>query len=232
MRNNYFIYIGIVSFLMLIGSCKSDSQHKAVSKDKISLNLYIRYLKDAGQFLAHADFFEEDSLVADGTPIELAGTVSVQNNPMRLRNLPNNIIRYQYQNQEGVQAAYTFAFTTPDGSEQRYTAEMPIVNDFSIKAGIRKSTGLVLVLDKALAEGEELLALFVNAENRITPVTIEGPTQSNEIPLTAGAIRDLTLGDGNLYLLKKKLQTINEESYQGIALTEFYTRQIPITVEE
>jgi len=225
------IFLGLV---MMIGltACQQNAEQAAVQGEPISASLYVRYLRDVGQLLAQAEFFEEDTLQQNGTSLELSEQVFVQNNPMRLVNVPGRLLQYRYQNQEGVQPNYTFRFHLPEGDEQIVAVEVPVIENFSVKAGIRKSTGMVLIIDQPLKDNEELQALFVDQDQQITPVTIQGPTRRNEIPLSAAAVRDLKLGDGFLYLLRRRTTPITLAKVDGVALSEFYTQQIAITVIE
>jgi len=226
-----FFFCSIVLILSLT-ACQS-SQESTVQGEPISASFYVRYLRDVGQVLAQAEFFEEDSLqVQGGTPIELADKVYVENNPMRVVKVDNRLLRYRYQNQEGLRPGYTFRFLLPEGEEQQVTVELPVIQEFSVKAGIRKSTGMVLIIDTPLRENEEVQALFVDENRQITPINIQGPTTRNEIPLSAAAVRDLKLGDGFLYLLRRRRVPISMDKVDGVAVSEFYTPQIQITVEE
>ena len=74
--------------------------------------------------------------------------------------------------------------------------------------------------------------LFNDENNKAYTVELRGPTNSKEIPITAAQLEKLPIGKGQLYLVKKKLETTTTETIRITAAAEYYTDTIEIEIVE
>lgn len=217
---------------VLCCSCDNSAPETASKTPTIYATLYVRYIQPDQQIKAEATFYEGDSLKT-ALPKAITGGTTFQNSGMGNRTLQDQVIRYGYENTIEYPAQFSFGFK--DGAEQPYTHNysMSPTGDFSIKEAISKTRGMTLILEgESLKKGERLVLLFSDAENKAYTVEMRGPTRSKEIPINAKQLEKLPVGKGQLYLVKKKLESVKLEFLDINAAAEYYTHSIDIEVVE
>ena len=221
--------------LILLGWCSACNNPAIEPEEKPPhwfAKYYVRYLQTERQLKAHASFLEGDSL-ENAEPKKFRGGVSFQGKRMEFRDLQGKLFRYIHNERTGYSDNFLFRHRDDNGDYWEYTMKMNPIEDFFIKDDISKSKGMTLIADGAiLQQNESLVFLFSDENNKAATFTVEGPSKTIELSIPAEQLKDLSLGKGQLYLVKKQYNEDQEEQLNATSSIEFYTKSIDIEVVE
>lgn len=220
----------LVILLTFCFSCASPNTEDA--KTTLFADLYVRYLESERQLKAQASFMEGDS-ISNAKLVRLP-KVTFQDKELRERDLPNIGVRYMLQ-QNGVEAQkdYIFKFQPKDCPEVEQTISLLPIGNFAIRDGIQKSKGMTLVMDEpTLTANESLVLLFSDQNNKAVSLEIKGPSNAKEIHFTPKQIQSLSLGKGQLYLVKKQISEEQKKDMEVQVAIEYYSRTIEVEVRD
>lgn len=193
-------------------------------------NYYVRYLQTEKQLKAHASFLEGDSL-KNAEPKKFRGGVSFQGKKMEFRDLQGKVFRYLINERADYNETFQFRHRDDNGDYWEYTMKMHPISDFFIKDKISKSKGMTIIVDGGiLQDNESLVLLFNDQYNKAATLSIEGPSKTIELFVPPDQLQKLTLGKGQLYLVKKQFNEDQEEQLTANSSIEFYTKTIDIEV--
>ncbi|MEM9991266.1 MAG: hypothetical protein AAF738_05840, partial [Bacteroidota bacterium] len=178
------------------------------------IRFYLRYLDKDKRLKSTVNFYQQ----ADGQQkgVEMEKPVRVDGRDMKFKNLRDIELRYEDLYDVPAKDEYTFNFETFDGNTQTYTAKLPRINAFSVDAGVKKSTGFTLQADAPdLEEQEVLLLMFTDGDRNTETLTIFGPMEMQQLPVSAEAVKNLTLGRNELRLVRKRTDRLKAKNYSG-----------------
>ncbi|MEQ8704296.1 MAG: hypothetical protein RIC19_10275 [Phaeodactylibacter sp.] len=222
--------------LLLTGLAASGCQQDAAPEQpatKTYANLFVRYIAPQAQLKVTAAFREGDSL-ATAKPVELPGGVTYQGQQLEARPLPGQQVRYFADYQSAFMLRHRFQFKSADGQEQEVTLELSPIDSFSVIGGTASlSEGMQLYIkDEQIEEGESIVLLFSDADNKATTITLTNPAVKDTFPVAGIRLRKLEPGPHRVYLVKKQHQEIDLNGVKAIADIEYYTAEQPFTVKE
>lgn len=166
-------------------------------------------------------------------PVEPSGIVSFENHKMKPSRLPGDQIRYSDSFSQAYEESLAFRFRNKDGRYLQYELKMTPVRDFFVKGKISKNDGATFVVNGGIMNKEEhLIFMFTDEQQRARAITVEGPTTDIEIHIPPEQLQDLTVGPGQLYLVKKQQRAESHPNLELIAAVEYYTGQHEVRVEE
>ena len=222
----------IILYVVLLTFCHSCTSSNFKDNDQyLFVDLYIRYLEGEQQLKAQASFRKGDSIATDQA-IKLP-KVTFQNKAMKDKTLPDNGYRYTLQQQTKALSEYKFQFQPKDCPLVEQKINMSPITDFSIKNGIQKSKGMSLQMNPInLTANETLVLLFNDQNNKASSLEVKGPIQTTEITFRPQQLQSLSLGKGQLYLVKKQTSFIEKEKMNIKTVAEFYSKTIEVEVIE
>lgn len=203
-------------------SCSPDV--RAAAKERVFAELFVRYLSDTRELKAHAIFAVGDS-ASNAKPKTWPGGVSFLNSGMVARDLQGQMVRYQYINPDSdFPATAVFTYTDDSGQRREHNIEMAPITDFSIEGNISLNKGMTLqTVGGSLVASESIVLLFSDAKNQASSITIQGPSASSAHFIPGPNLSNLTLGKGQLYLVKKKAMFSQQNEAEQKIVIEYYT---------
>lgn len=191
-------------------ACQTTTTTETESAEKLFINYYARYLQNDRLFRAEADFLIGDSIqVAQPTTMPI---VRFQGGTMPLKELPERAARYKTERSGNFQSKIQFKYENEQGVEQVNDFQLDPVESFLFKDDISQSKGFTIVWKGSpLQQGEKLLLLFGDKNNKAASTEILGPTQRSESTLEGAFLKDLQTGPGVLLLVRSKEGKITEE---------------------
>ncbi len=200
---NRIVYL--VLFLAIFG-CQSDivESEKAT---QVWVDVYGRYLEGDQQYKFEATFLKGDTLPA-ATIIEPQGSLMIGGHEMKARQLSEELIRCFADFTGPYQAVQTLQLDDPEINFKSLRLNLPQTPAFSIaEAALSKATGGSLYLEEELEikTGESLLVLISDPEKQAAKVEIPGPIKIKEIIIPAVQVQALNIGQGDVYLVYKRL---------------------------
>jgi hypothetical protein len=188
-------------------------------------DFFVRYLAQARQLKATANFLEGDT-IRTAQPIEMERGVLFQGKSMEMRYLPNDMVRYSTEEVTEYPDKFSFSF----GKSQVFEMDMTPIDSFTIKEGkCQLSDGLSFYVDAPPGDKESLVLFFSDANRKATTLTLEGPIASQQITVPADQLSQLTPGPYELYLVKKKKISKEEKAVSSLGAIEYYTPAINFT---
>lgn len=219
--------------LFLVPACReTESPDSVPERGKVFADFFIRYLAPEQQMRGQVSFWE--GLSWDNLkPLEPSGIVSFENHQMKSSRLPGDQIRFSETFLGDYEEALAFRFRNKDGRYLQYELKMTPVRDFFVKGKISKSTGATFVINGGIMSQEEsLVFMFSDGRQLATAITLDGPTTDIEITIPPEKLQGLSIGPGQLYLVKKQQRTESHPNLELIAAIEYYTGQREVLVEE
>ncbi|NBC06022.1 MAG: hypothetical protein GVY26_02405 [Bacteroidetes bacterium] len=194
-------------------------------------DLYVRYIAPQQQCTASASFRQGDSLKT-AQPISLPQPVQFESEEMNAHALPQGLTRYRLDNTSPYQPRNTFTFSPPGGQPTSYQLQLPAVDSFDIIGGSASlSDGMKLYLHgQPLQEGERLVLLFSDAQNKAESITLPGPQFDDTIKLHPLRLRKLSPGPHTLYLVRKVSRDTQLSGIRLRAAAEYYSDSQPFEV--
>ncbi len=195
-------------------------------------DFFIRYLDDEKELKAQASFLEGDS-IDSAIPKTFEGGVAFQGSGMEMKKIQDKLIRYSLVQEMNYQDSFRFKFNNDLGNPEIYSIAMSPITDFFLKGPISKSKGMTIVVNGGvLNPGENLVLLFSDEKNQARTINVIGPVANVEYHFGPDQLRNLTIGPGQLYLVKKQLKDEKTTTREIRTEIEFYTKAIEVEVEE
>lgn len=232
MRLTSFYFALMCLIALSVSNCQPDTQ-AAQTGPSTYANLFVRYIAPQGQLKATAAFREGDSL-STAQPVEIPGGVTYQGRQMEARQLPGQQVRYLLDTRSAFAKEHQFRFKAANGTTQEVTLQLAPIDSFSIIGGTASlSEGMELYIkDERIGEGESIVLLFSDENNKATTITLTNPALQDTFPVAAIRLRKLQPGPHRVYLVKKQHQEIDLKGAKVIADIEYYTAEQPFNVTE
>lgn len=223
--------LGIALFVCVCFAACNSKPTKTKPAETLFANFYIRYLETEKLMKAEAFFLKGDSL-KNAVSFQPGGGVSFQNSGTESRTLPNQSVRYGFENQADYPTDFEFKFENPDGENQSQTFRLNPAGNFSVKSGLSKSKGSVLILeDDKLEEGESFVFLITDSENQ-TISLITKLNEDNTFEIPAEKLEKLAVGKIKFYPVKKQVKEVSENGYHYTSTIEYYSRTYTFELAE
>lgn len=232
MRLTYFLFAFLCPIAFSVSGCQPDTEPKQTGPSTYA-NLFVRYIAPQGQLKATAAFREGDSL-ATAQPAEIPGGVTYQGQQLEPRQLPGQQIRYQLDTRTAFPSEHRFGFKAADGEMREAVLQLDPIDSFAIISGTASlSRGMrVYIENERIEEGESIVLLFSDADNKATTITLTNPIVQDTFPVAAIRLRKLQPGPHRVYLVKKQHREIDLKGAKAIADIEYYTAEQPFNVTE
>ncbi len=193
---------------------------------------YVRFLEKSREMRAEAMYYE-------GASLKRAKNITMQavyfrDFKMNAQDLGNGRgIRYAYRTKVPYNSNFKFQYQNHQGESTTRNFELAGISDFVIREGdIKRTKGATLEWQgEALKEGQSLVILFTDAEQKASSVTVEGPTTLPEIALSSEQLSNLSPGIAKLNLVKKQNYNRKEEGRLILESLEYYTNAIKVEVK-
>ncbi len=230
MKYHYLFVFAQISFL--ISACQTNEKTDQVEVKPLFINYEVRYLEQEKELRAMAFFKEGDSLEV-AVPKEFSNT-TFQSNLMEKQNLGDRGTRYILNRKGQFSTNLDFSYTNDEGLPVNYDLSMPEIGEFSIKEGkLHKNKGITIVWKgKNLDPTQSLVFMFTDKNNHAQSNTAKGPTNIPEVFIPSKNLKELTPGNGQLYLVKKQIIKTQEENQSILSVVEYYTSSLDIEIVE
>jgi len=226
-----YIYILILTQVFLsMSACQSDETKNQTNARSLFINYEVRYLEDEKELRGLAYFKQGDSI---RTAVSKDfSNVTFQSSAMKKQNLGARGSRYILNRKGSYSSNLDFSYNNNEGIPINYDLSMPAVDAFSIKEGkIQKSKGATIVWNgKALDASQSLVLMFTDKDNQSSSISIKGPSQVSKVFIPSSDLSRLTLGEGQLYMVKKQVLKTQEQNQRVFSIVEYYTSAIDINV--
>lgn len=218
----------LIITLFLFSSCQPE---KTINKSlNLYVDLYIRYLEVEQQLKAQASFLEGSS-ITNATSKNYLGGVFFQKNKMKARELPGKVTRYTLTKKGTFSDSFRFSYKNDQGMLEEHFLGMSPIEDFFIKDEIKKSQGMTLVINGGLLKkNEQLVFLFTDQNNIAFSHIVQGPSNGIEFTLRPDQMKKLSLGKGQLYIVKSQHNSYTEGKFIVKSTLEFYSKTLDIEV--
>ena len=153
---------------------------------------------------------------------------------MEVQNLGNNYgVRYSLRKKGPYSKEYEFKYSRNDLGQMSHTVGINPITDFSIREGaVSKKSGATLIWEgPALSKNQELVLFFTDEKKKAFPIQVKGPTSGSELFISAEMLSGLTDGKGQLMLIIKQLDQVDEKNFTKISEIEFYSGNADIEVK-
>jgi hypothetical protein len=228
-----YIYVfGLVQILLLLSACQSDEKTKQTSAKPLFINYEVRYLEQEKELRALAYFKEGDSL--EVAQSKTFSNINFQGSAMENQNLGQRGVRYILNRKGPYSSNLDFGYKNDDGTPINYDLSMPEVGDFLIKEGnVSKNKGATIVWNgEALDASQSMVFMFTDKNNKATSTSAKGPTSLSEVFIPSKDLAGLSLGEGQLYLVKKQVRNTTDQNQTILSVVEYYTSPIDFTTVE
>ena len=214
------------SLLLLIGlsisSCQAEEKPEQPGPTTYA-SLFVRYIAPQGQLKVTAAFREGDSI-----------STAQQGRPLDARPLPDQQVRYTLDTRAPFAKDHRFGFQAADGQPREAVLSLSPIETFSVVGGIASlSEGMTLYIkDEKIDEGESIVLLFSDANNKATTITLTNPSVRDTFPIAGIRLRKLQPGPHRVYLVKKQQQQLDLQGAKATAEIEYYTAEQSFEVTE
>jgi len=223
---------GLILALFLLSACQdAPAPEDKEPAELLFADLYVRYIAPQQQYTASAAFRQGDSLKT-ARSIPLPQPVQFESEEMSARTLPQGVTRYRLDRKSPYRNGNTFAFTPPGRQPRTYQLRLPAVDSFEIIGGSASlSDGMELYLHgQPLKDGERLVLLFSDAQNKAESITLPGPQFEDTIKLHPLRLRKLSPGPHTLYLVRKVSRDTQLSDLRLRTAAEYYSDSQPFEV--
>ena len=228
----YIYILGFAQFIFSFSACQSNDKPNRATAKPLYINYEVRYLEPEKELRALAFFKEGDSLEV-AVPKEFSNT-SFQGSAMDKQDLGEKGFRYILNRKGPFSANLDFSYKNNEGIAVNYDLTMSEVGEFLVREGdINKNKGVTIAWKgEALDPSQSLVLMFTDKNNKATSTTVKGPTKLSEFSVPSRDLAALTLGEGQLYLVKKQVRKTQEDNQSILSVVEYYTTPINIKVVE
>jgi len=223
----------LLAFILLISLCFSCNfgQKESTKKNIIQVDYYVRYLQSDKQLKTNISFAEVDSTKRI-MPKKME-EVLFANNVLSGKKVGNQY-RYQLEKQMPFAESYSLTYRQNQIEIDSVSIRMQPINDFAIKKGkVSKTAGTNITFEGTLASTEEtLVLLFSDRNNKTATIKIDNHSVNSPITILPEQVSHLTVGTGNVYIVKKQTNRITSEGVEWTGLTEYYSTVKTIEIIE
>ena len=226
-----YIYILILTQVFLsMSACQSDEKSNQTNAKTLFINYEVRYLEDEKE-LRGLVYFKEGDSIQTAVSKEFSNT-TFQNSAMKKQDLGARGSRYILNRKGPYSSNLDFSYKNNEGIPFNYDLSMPAVGNFSIKEGdIQKGKGATIEWNgKALDPSQSLVLMFTDKDKQFSSISIKGPSPISQFFIPSSDLDKLTLGNGQLYLVKKQVLKTQEQNQAILSVVEYYTSPIDIKV--
>ena len=190
---------------------------------------YVRYLQAERQLKAEARFLQGDSAQI-AKPVAMDKIFfdggAMEQLPVELENP-----RYKSVRTGEFKPPYQFEFEQGD-YKNTYSVDIPPIDSFTLVGPLSlKEGGNLQWSGSPLSAGESIVILISDAKGTTGVVNLKGPHSNTKTRIEPSTIKKLTVGDAQMYLVRKKDQVQTQESGRIVSSIEFYsdTKTVRIT---
>jgi len=224
--------MSLILALLFLNACQDAPSPKGEEPAELLFaDLYVRYIAPQQQYTASASFRQGDSLET-AKSVSLPKPVHFESEEMSARVLPQGLTRYRLDDRSPYQESNTFTFSPPGGQPTPYRLQLSPIDSFEIMGGSASlSDGMALYLHgRPLQDGERLVLLFNDAENKAESITLPGPQFDDTIKLHPLRLRKLSPGPHTVYLVRKISRDTQLANIRLRATAEYYSDSQPFEV--
>ncbi len=218
------------TFILLTSLCLSceSSQKQSIQKDILKIDYYVRYLQSDKQVKAEISFSE----VIDSTQKLLPkrmNEVLFQDSALDGKKVKDTY-KYQLTKQIPFVEPYNFAYRDDTKEIANHSISLNPVTDFSIKKNkVSKLGGTILTLvGNPLQKNETIVILLSDAKNKTSTFF----AKELSITISPEKVKDLSLGQGSIYVVRKQVVENTSAFRQLSGLTEYYSEVKEIEIVE
>ncbi len=217
-----FLFFGLL--LMTGTACNSTTKEQAKAISRV--NYFVRYLSAERQLKAQ---LEAPADTASGQQIDQALFQGDPMKPLRASGL-GTIFQVTARN---TPYQGTFRFRHHIGNQfYDYVMTMRPSGSVEMPKVIRKEEDLYFRVESGdLEANESLVVLYTDSRNQLYSVTIKGPVGKETHHLSPAAMQAWPAGEGQIYLVKRKVQEELGPDLQGQATVEYYTPTLDVQVQ-
>lgn len=219
------------SLISLCVCCKNQT-HEANNSPTLFADFYVRYLHDEKLTKAEVSFREGES---DSTAVSKDfDEVLFFGRQMEARDWgPEKGILFSTEFTENYPGEYFFQFGDDNAEKRKFSLKMAPLTGYAFQGPVSKLSGANLTLEGELpGEGEKLILLFSNEENKTGAVEIPDIAGKKSFNIKPQALISLSSGKNLVYLVKKKLEFSTENGINASALIEYYSTSQTVEVLE
>lgn len=215
---------------LLILSCQSNRKSET-NQQLLEAEVYLRYLQSEKQLKAEISFFVVDS--TKKMMPKMMDEVLFHKKVMSGKKV-QNLFRYQLIQTGSLVEKYNFEYSHSGKPLQEQNIFINPIEDYFIKGEIisKSSNTTIVFKGKLLKSNENLILLFSDDNNKVSTVAIAGPSSSLGISILPKQIKELALGKGKLYMVRRQTINAKTETFNLTGLTEYYSKVIDIEVIE
>ena len=227
-KKTSLLSIAFILLFSLYFSCNA-TQKKSAQADILKIAYYVRYLHSDKQVKAEISFSEIVDSTKKIIPKKME-EVLFQNNVLDGKKIAD---QYKYQGAMQIPFADHFDFSYRDNTQQVAAIQAVSINpvtDFTIKKNkVSKLGGTTLTLagNPLLAE-EAIVVLLSDVNNK----TVTLFAKELAIKINPEKVKDLSLGQGTIYTVRKQNIAETNTNYQLTGLTEYYSEVKEIEIVE
>jgi len=222
---------GLIFFfcLWLCPGCVPESGNPGAPE--LYADVFVRYLFPDQAYKVQVSFMEGDSL-ANAEPTTMEGAVTFQGRDLDLKQLSDQLIRYEWEGQEAYESEMLVHFVAPGKRAVDVPLTMPAISGITISETILRGQPFRLsVAPGSLAEDEILVLLFSDLNNQAASLTIEGPKNLQDLQVPSFDLQKLAPGTGRVYGVRKKDQDTQINGMDVRWSVEFYTDEQPVNIQ-
>jgi hypothetical protein len=226
-----YIYVFVLfQAIFLFGGCQTNEKTNQIKAKPLFVTYEVRYLEQEKELRALAFFKEGDSL--EVAVQKEFSNITFQSNLMEKQNLGERGTRFILNKKGPFSANLDFSYKNDEGIPINYDLTMPAISEIAIKEGnVDKNKGATVVWKgEALDPSQSLIFMFSDKNNKAQSTTVKGPTELAEVFIPSKDLKGLTLGNGQLYLVKKQIQKTQEDNQTILSVVEYYTSPVDINV--
>ncbi len=211
--------------LIFLFSCQSDT--KSITK----VEVYLRYLATAKELHVESSFFNRKDTALQALSFD---NVTFSNHIMKERKLFTNQIRYQLDlDHHEAAKEYFLRFYDKGGDPNEVIIQPILVDSFHFENPIKKSEGASFTYFGTPMEATEKLTLiFTNEKNETSKVDIPQMPIGRAIKIRTEAIQSLPSGENEVYLVRTKVNPIETETIKGKSISEYYSKNLKLSITE
>lgn len=218
------------AFILLTSLCLSceSSQKQSIQKDILKIDYYVRYLQSDKQVKAAISFSEVIDSTKKIIPKRM-NEVLFQNNALDGKKVKDSY-KYQLTKQIPFEDAYNFAYRDYTQQVGNHSISINPITDFSIKKNkVSKLGGTTLTLvGNPLQKKETIVILLSDAKNKTSTFF----AKELSITISPENVKDLSLGKGSIYVVRKHVMENTSDIQQLSGLTEYYSEVKEIEIVE
>ncbi len=226
-----FIKLFIVFSVLFLFACNAD-QKEPTAEGYIFSSYYFRYLEPEQQLKAEATYRQGDSI--QSAKAKVFNGVFFGDQEMTFKKLSDTNQRYILDaKKEYPSDPLTFSFINDKGHKEEQSFSLSPIKNLSANGPVSKSNGCTLSWEgDALGADESVVCLFTDTANKTTSTIIKGPSVGAAINIPAAKLEALTVGAGEVYLVRKKRSRKVLDNRQSFAQMEYYSSTLEVIVEE